>query len=355
MPPARGDKDRKGLYATLGCATDADESEIRKAYRRLALRWHPDKNPDNPDATAEFQKISAAYEVLSDEDRRQMYDSTGCIDQEELDEGDGMMRASDIFASFFGGGFGQDLDTDEQAMMDEFLRMSGGCSFGGKGRSRRKGGRGGRSKAATREQAMFGEMAFIAAMQGGLPAVFEPVCAKGHGLKKRKAAADEGYECDVCSSDIKDGKRFFDCRKCDFSMCTKCCKTAEAEAAANEEECEEAEVFEAFCEMHIKPQRQGNRLRFGCEICGSFHDSEEKASMHMAEEHAAEIEAVAEQIRSESTGGASSMGGPGMGMPGGMDLGSLFMAASMEDMFGGGMGGGLGGMPKACRSRKKKF
>ena len=65
-------------------------------------------------------------QVLSDPKRRSFYDSTGCVDQEELD---GFMRPEDLFAAFFGGGMAQDLDDEEQAMLDEFLKFSGGFSF----------------------------------------------------------------------------------------------------------------------------------------------------------------------------------------------------------------------------------
>merc|ERR1719190_9376 len=122
---SQGVQDAKGLYATLGVATTADEAEIRKAYRRLALRWHPDKNPDNPEATAEFQKVSGAYEVLSDPERRRLYDSTGCVDEEEFEDANAD-HAADLFAAFFGGAGMMDMDLEEQAMLDEFIRIAGG-------------------------------------------------------------------------------------------------------------------------------------------------------------------------------------------------------------------------------------
>ncbi|CAJ1346265.1 unnamed protein product [Effrenium voratum] len=243
-------KDPKNIYRTLGVDVDAGEAEIRKAYRRLALKYHPDKN-QSEDATAEFQKIANAYEVLSDPQRRSMYDSTGCVDAEELDDEDGLLRASDLFAAFFGGGMAQDMDDEEQAMLDEFLRMTGSFTF--KAGSRRKGRGGRRARQAQAAQNAAFEQAFMAAMTG-MP-TFEPTCPSGHALKKKKA--DGGYECDACNKDIEEGKRFFDCRKCDFSMCSKCHKKAEAQAmdAADEDE-EEGELFEAFCEANIRAERQ---------------------------------------------------------------------------------------------------
>ena len=54
------------LYEVLGVSKDASDDEIRKSYRKLAVKFHPDKNPDNKEATEKFKKISDAYEVLSD-------------------------------------------------------------------------------------------------------------------------------------------------------------------------------------------------------------------------------------------------------------------------------------------------
>ncbi len=64
----------KDYYATLGVARDANPDEIKKAYRKKALECHPDRNPGNPKAEAQFKLVSEAYEVLSDENRRRIYD-----------------------------------------------------------------------------------------------------------------------------------------------------------------------------------------------------------------------------------------------------------------------------------------
>jgi len=68
---ARSEKD---YYQVLGLPPEAAEAEIRKSYRRLALRWHPDRNPRNPDAEERFKEISAAYAVLIDPAKRRDYD-----------------------------------------------------------------------------------------------------------------------------------------------------------------------------------------------------------------------------------------------------------------------------------------
>ncbi len=56
---------------------DATTSQIKKAYRKLAMMYHPDKNPDDPEASEKFHDINAAYEVLSDNDKKQIYDRHG--------------------------------------------------------------------------------------------------------------------------------------------------------------------------------------------------------------------------------------------------------------------------------------
>ena len=67
----------KDYYEVLGVPKDADESTIKKAYRKLAMKYHPDRNPDNKDAEAKFKEIGEAYEVLSDPDKRAAYDRMG--------------------------------------------------------------------------------------------------------------------------------------------------------------------------------------------------------------------------------------------------------------------------------------
>jgi len=59
-------------YQILGCPRNADDATLKKAYRRQAVKWHPDKNPDNEEATKNFQKVSEAYAVLSEARKRQL-------------------------------------------------------------------------------------------------------------------------------------------------------------------------------------------------------------------------------------------------------------------------------------------
>ena len=78
------------LYAMLGVSPSANGDEIRRAYRKLAVRWHPDKNPDDKErAEAMFKKVAAAYEILSDDDKRAAYDRYGIEGVEGAASGDG--------------------------------------------------------------------------------------------------------------------------------------------------------------------------------------------------------------------------------------------------------------------------
>ena len=95
------------LYETLGLKRSADEKEIRQAYRRLARQHHPDVNPGDPDAAERFKSINAAYEVLSDSDKRAKYDRYG--DQWEHAEQFEQRRGAgpDFSQSFRSGDFGR--------------------------------------------------------------------------------------------------------------------------------------------------------------------------------------------------------------------------------------------------------
>ena len=69
--------DKRDYYEVMGIQKGAGDDEIKKAYRQLAKKYHPDLNPDNPEAEAKFKEVNEAYEVLSDKDKRARYDQFG--------------------------------------------------------------------------------------------------------------------------------------------------------------------------------------------------------------------------------------------------------------------------------------
>ena len=101
---------KEDYYDILGISKGASAAEIKKAYRKMALKYHPDKNPDNKEAEEKFKKAAEAYEVLSDADKKSRYDQFGHQAFEGSGGfGGGGMNMDDIFSQFgdiFGGGFG---------------------------------------------------------------------------------------------------------------------------------------------------------------------------------------------------------------------------------------------------------
>ena len=92
-------KDTK-LYDVLEVSINADEKEIKKSYRKLALKYHPDRNPDNKEAENKFKEISAAYDILSDKEKKSNYDKFGLDAVKNM--GGPNINPFDIFSSMFG-------------------------------------------------------------------------------------------------------------------------------------------------------------------------------------------------------------------------------------------------------------
>ncbi|MDB2497362.1 DnaJ domain-containing protein, partial [Verrucomicrobiales bacterium] len=69
--------EKRDYYEVLEVSRDADGTTIKKSYRKLAIRFHPDKNPDDPEAEDKFKEIGEAYEILMDEQKRAAYDRYG--------------------------------------------------------------------------------------------------------------------------------------------------------------------------------------------------------------------------------------------------------------------------------------
>ena len=107
--------DKRDYYEVLGVNKGATDDEIKKAYRKLARKYHPDLNKDNPEAAEKFKEIGEAYEILSDKDKRARYDQFGFAGVDPnygAGQGGGFgggfgfedVDLGDIFGSFFGGG-----------------------------------------------------------------------------------------------------------------------------------------------------------------------------------------------------------------------------------------------------------
>ncbi len=114
--------DKRDYYEVLGVSKSATDEELKKAFRSMAKKYHPDLHPDDKEAEARFREVNEAYEVLSDKDKRQRYDQFGFAGVDPnygagqgggagygyggAYSGGGFGDFGDIFESFFGGGFG---------------------------------------------------------------------------------------------------------------------------------------------------------------------------------------------------------------------------------------------------------
>jgi molecular chaperone DnaJ len=178
---------QRDYYEILGVSKDASQDEIKKAYRKMALKYHPDRNPDDKDAEAKFKEAAEAYEVLSNQEKRQKYDRFG---HEGMKSGfgggagfGGGMSMDDIFEHFgdiFGGGFGSAF---------------GGGFGGGQSRRRRRVNRG--SDLRIKVKLTLEEIA--------------------KGVEKR-IKVNKYVSCKTCSgTGAKDGSSFSTCHTCNGS------------------------------------------------------------------------------------------------------------------------------------------
>src|SRR5579872_6649267 len=104
---------KRDYYEVLGCSREVSAEELRRAYKREALKHHPDRNPGDAAAEAKFKEANEAYQVLSDDEKRRIYDQFGHagLDGREgmggMDGiGDVLSHMQDLFAEMFSGGGG---------------------------------------------------------------------------------------------------------------------------------------------------------------------------------------------------------------------------------------------------------
>jgi molecular chaperone DnaJ len=154
---------RPDYYATLGVEKKASPDELKKAYRKLARKYHPDRNPDDKQAEAHFKEVSHAYDVLSDPEKRKQYDS-----------GTGPFAAAGGGGGF--GGFGN-IDFDASSMGDILSNLFGGSASGRRTRAKPRPERG---RDLETEVSISFEQA-VAGAQVPLSVSTQAVCGTCHG------------------------------------------------------------------------------------------------------------------------------------------------------------------------------
>ncbi len=115
---------KRCYYEVLGVERGATDTDLKGAYRKLAMKLHPDKNPGDTDCEVRFKEVAEAYEVLKDGDKRAAYDRFG---HAAFEQGNG------------GAGFGADFATTFADIFDDFFGMGGGARRGGRGSGRERG------------------------------------------------------------------------------------------------------------------------------------------------------------------------------------------------------------------------
>ena len=194
--------EKRDYYEVLGVAKTAANDEIKKAYRKLAMQYHPDRNPGNKEAEEKFKEATEAYEILSDEKKRSQYDQFG-FQGVHSDFADAYSRGGFDFSSMFGGsgGFG-DLDDIFSSFFGGFVRNS---------RSQRRGNDIRHDITLSLEDAVFGKKMEIKLDKND-------ICDACNGT-----GAEPGTKMQTCptcggSGEVRMAQGFFSVRK----TCSKC-------------------------------------------------------------------------------------------------------------------------------------
>ena len=190
---------KKDFYEVLGVSKSASESEIKSAYRKLALKYHPDKNPGNKEAEEKFKEINGAYEVLSDNQKKQQYDSFGHDAFSGVGGGSNPFGGGNPFAG--GNPFGGDDMGD--IFGDIFNAFTGAGQQSG---SRRK------AQSRGSDLRVDVEVSFLSAMKGteiSIEVPKEDTCPTCHGSGEKDGAKSK--TCSKCkgSGQVRYSQGFF--------------------------------------------------------------------------------------------------------------------------------------------------
>lgn len=221
------------LYEVLGVNKDASPQELKSAYRKLAKEWHPDRNPDNPEAEEKFKKISTAYEVLSDPEKRQAYDRYGSTNGNPFGAGG---------PGGFGGGAGGFGDLFD--VINSVFGGGGGGGFGGFGGGAGRGRRGANFQMEL--EVTFNEVASGAKREIEVPTYKDCGTCDGTGA----AEGTKPQTCTMCAGAgvVRQQQGFFTmqrtCPRCDGdgTIITDPCKTCGGKGHTREMEMLEIDI-----------------------------------------------------------------------------------------------------------------
>jgi molecular chaperone DnaJ len=240
----------RDYYEILGVDRDASQDEIKKAYRKKAMKYHPDRNPDDPDAESKFKAAAEAYEVLSSDKKRQRYDRFGHqgVGTNGGAGQPGFQDINDIFDAFgdiFGGARGG-------AGGSIFEEVFGGRRGRGRGRQSRQRGRPGSD------------------LRISLPLTLEEIAEGAEKrIKVRKFA-----ECETCDGTGAEGGTEGE----GYMMCPKCDGSGEVRQVSRS-------VFGQFVNVQTCPQcnGEGRIVKNACDDCGGQGriEQEEKITINV--------------------------------------------------------------------------
>ncbi len=202
--------DKRDYYEVLGVGRDADEAALKKAYRTLAKKYHPDTHPNDKEAEEKFKEASEAYAVLSDPEKRKAYDQFGHAAFEQGGAGGGAGGFSGFSGFDFGGGFTGDIFGD--IFGDLF---GGGRSRGGTANQARQGASLRTGLRITFEEAVFGTEKEISINS-------KDVCAKCHGTGAKEGTSP--VKCGQCGGSgqvVRDTQSIFGMMR-QASVCPSC-------------------------------------------------------------------------------------------------------------------------------------